>query len=469
MAGWSNKAVAEGESRTQSESGFKGDLEKRAHRESGLVMRDLMRVSLEQGRAEASRVARVKGKELLERQEARLTIEGKRQVALMKLRAEISEQTVQVLEEEQRKAVKAYGEEQAEWGEAVRNYVQAMHKKKEDLAVMEAVQRLELKDILAEMREVRAARSQWEEQERNRKEENLAIGVLKEEFSFELRERKGAVVVAAVSEEDAVGQKNEVEEEVAEVVVLEKPKDKPVQIDMSIETQGTGNEKPAEKAVGVSEPAASSRLVEEVEDEKSECLDRKEEEFIDIQEEEVGVEEVEDEEVGSLDRKEEEFVVDILDYELGFLVVEKEEEECSEFDFEEEICITEEKVRRLVVVDIGEEDFSVVGRTEARLEAYQHPVVGFCHLCIDVVSSTKHRKDGVPGAAMIGRKDQLSGVRRYWRNKRTRVKEKEGDSCRLEWMQQSSLRSRYQDATEGGCCYQSWGRCGVRTPQRRRF
>ena len=55
----------------------------------------------------------------------------------------------------------------------------------------------------------------------------------------------------------------------------------------------------------------------------------------------------------------------------------------------------------------------------------------------------RHRKDGVPGAAMIGRKDQLSGVRRYWRNKRTRVKEKEGDSCRLEWMQQSSLRSSY--------------------------
>ena len=392
MAGGSKKAVAEGESRTQSESGLKGDLdsrahresglkgdlESRAHRESGLVLRDLMRFSLEQGGAEASRVAR----ELLERQEARLAIEGKRHVTLMKLRAEFSEQLVQVLEEEQRKAVKAYGEEQAEWGVAVRNDVQAMHKQKENLAVMEAVQRLDFKDMLAEMREVRAARSQWEEQERNRKEENFVIDVLKEELSFELRERKEAVVVAAVSEEDAERQKNEVEEEVAEVVVLEKPKDKPVQIEMSIETQGTGNEKPAEKAVGVSEPAASSRSVEEVEVE----------------------------EVGSLDRKEEEFVVDILDYELGFLVVEKEEEVWSESDFEEEICITEEKVGRLVVVDGGKVDFfrkdpSVVGWTKGRLEAFHHPVVRLSDLCFNLMFSTE-QYGGEPE-----REDRLCGVR----------------------------------------------------------
>ena len=153
---------------------------------------------------------------MLERQEALVAIQCERQVALMKLRAEISERAAQVLEEEQRKAVKANGEEKAEWGEAARNYVQVWYKHNEDLAIMEADQRRDLEKFQAESRRLRAACSQLEEQEcLDRKEEEFVVDILDD--AVECLDRKEEEFVVDILD-DAVECLDRKEEEFGDIL-----------------------------------------------------------------------------------------------------------------------------------------------------------------------------------------------------------------------------------------------------------
>ena len=297
---------------------------------------------------EASRVAREKKeKELLERQEALVAIRCERQVALMKLRAEISERAAQVLEEEQRKAVKAYGEEQAEWGEAARNYVQVLYKQKEYLAIMEADQRRDLEKFQAESRRLRVARSQLEEQEcLDRKEEEFVVDILddavecldrkEEEFGDILEEE---LVFLVESKDVSQGERKE---EVGVALVSDRKSS-----DKSI-----GKGKPVEGGPepDVTEEATAGQSVEDG------SLVEKEEELVGILAAEC-LDEKEDSEVGG---------AYVGGASVGGACVAP--------------AVTDSKL------DSSGSASSVVGRVKEELEASHQPVVGLTNLCSNFVS-----------------------------------------------------------------------------------
>ena len=148
--------------------------------------------------------ARAETERLRQEQEAQAAIRCERQMALLKLRAENKDRAAQVLEVEQRRAVTAYGEEQAEWREATRNYVRLLYKQKEYLATMEAIQRREVEICQAEGRKLRAARLQVEEQ--------LVVEIQEEELvvlseAEDVAQAESSSVEILVEEEEESGDK----------------------------------------------------------------------------------------------------------------------------------------------------------------------------------------------------------------------------------------------------------------------
>ena len=328
--------------------------------ERQVALKEASRVARE--KKEASRVAREKKeKELLERQEALVAIRCERQVALMKLRAEISERAAQVLEEEQRKAVKAYGEEQAEWGEAARNYVQVLYKQKEYLAIMEADQRRDLEKFQAESRRLRAARSQLEEQEcLDRKEEESVVDILDD--AVECLDRKEEEFVVDILDE-AVECLDRKEEEFGDIL----EEDLVCLVESKDVSQGERKEevgvalvsdrKSSDKSIGKGKPVEGGPEP-------------------DATEEATAGQSVED---GSLVEKEEELV--------GILAAEcLDEKEDSEVGgaYVGGACVapavTDSKL------DSSGSASSVVGRVKEELEASHQPVVGLTNLCSNFVS-----------------------------------------------------------------------------------
>ena len=319
---------------------------------------------------EASRVARAarrkKEKELLEGQEALVALRCERQFALMKLRAEISERAAQVLEEEQRKAVKAYGEEQAEWGEATRNYVQVLYKQNEDLAIMEADQRRDLETFQAESRRLRAARSQLEKQEcLDRKEEEFVVDILDE--AVECLDRKEEEFVVDILDEavECLDRKEEEFGDILEEELVFLVESKDVSQEERKEEVGVAlvsDRKSSDESIGKGKPVEGGPEPE-------------------VTEEATVGQSVED---GSLVENEEELV--------GILAAEcLEEKEDSEVGgayvggaYVGGACVapavTDSKL------DSTGSASSVVERVKEELEASHQPVVGLTNLCFNFVS-----------------------------------------------------------------------------------